>query len=116
MWNCEVVPLLEVKRRVASAEDAVRKTNERGEPLVFSLAINDTVKMMCQGEEVIAVVQAVSNVPAPDYLFKLHNDARMAKERKDDRIRIRSDAKLHKEFQIQKLAVTPLGEIHPAND
>ncbi len=116
VWNCEVVPLLEVKRRVASGKDAVRKTNERSDPLVFSLAIGDTVKMMWQGEEVIAVVQKLCHMPYPDYYFKLHNDARMAKERKGCEIRVQSDMKLRDEARIQKLAVTPLGEIHPAND
>jgi len=116
VWNCEVVPLLEVKRRVAAGEDAVRKTNERSEPLVFSLAIGDTVKMRWQGEEIVAVVQKLCASPSPDYHFKLHNDARMVKDRKDDEIRIRSDVKMRNEFCVQKLAIDPLGAIHPAND
>jgi CRISPR-associated endonuclease Csn1 len=111
-WKCEVVSLLDTKKRLKAGQPIIRSKDEAGNKLVFSLAIGDSVKIQWAGAEVHAVVQMLSD---KDYSFRLHTDARMAKDGKEDRIRIRSDASFYA-TNCRKLSVDPLGGYHVSHD
>ena len=111
-WRCEVVTLLEAKGRVKAGLPAICRMDSDGNPLVFSLAIGDAVRIEHKGAPVLAVVQKLSK---RDYTFKIHTDARMAKDSTGDSIRITSDSGLFAS-RCEKLAVDPLGAIHVSHD
>jgi CRISPR-associated endonuclease Csn1 len=111
-WKCEVVSLLESKKRLKNGHPVIRREDSEGNKLIFSLAIGDSVKILSKGKEVLAVVL---NLSYQDYRFKIHTDARMAKDSKDEQIRIRSDDDL-RTAGCQKLSVDPLGGYHVSHD
>lgn len=111
-WKCEVVSLFDARQRVKEGRPIVSKQDELGNPLKFSLSIGEAVQMDWNGERITAVVQSLSE---NDYQFRHHSDARPAKDKKDQRIRLRSDNKL-RNCSLQKIVITPTGQIRTAND
>ncbi len=111
-WRCEVVSRWEAMRRLRLGERVVRRQDEHGCPLVCSLARGDLVRLNWKGTTLIAVVQKFSE---RDYVFRAHNDGRMDKDIKQDRIRITSDRGLQKAL-IQKLSVDVLGRYHVSRE
>ena len=111
-WRCEVVSRWEAMRRLRAGEPVVRRQDAHGCPLVFSLARGDTVELKWKSGTLIAVVQKFSE---RDYTFRAHDDGRMDKEIREDRIRIRSDRRLQ-EVLVRKLSVDVLGRAYVSRE
>ena len=112
-WEGRIVTRLEAMQRKKAGLPIISRVDQQGHPILFSLAIGDTVRLHWKGEDKIAVVQKLS---AGDYVFKEHTDGRRDKDRPAcDRIRIRSDNALQR-ARCQKLCVDPLGNCRVAHD
>lgn len=112
-WVCAIVSRLEAMKRARDGQPVVPRTDDHGNPLLFSLAIGDTVKLQWRGNSIIAVVQKLS---AKEFVFREHNDGRRAVDIPlKERIRIVSAKGLEK-CRCEKLAVDPLGTYHVAHD
>ncbi len=111
--RCVVVSNYEAILRYKNKEPIVRKADENGNPLLFSLVKGDAVKLNWKGEEVIAILQKLST---NFYTFRLHTDARPAsKISYKETITITSDNAFYN-TQCRKLSVDPIGNYHIAND
>lgn len=119
-WMGEVVTMLEAMRRKKTGEPIIRRQDNEGRRLLFSLSRGEAVQINTgTGERVTAVVQTISG-PNPgkvDIEFRRHSDARKAEDvrKAGDRIRVSSYADL-KQREARKVLLTPLGEIRWAND
>lgn len=114
-----VISQLDVRRLVAKARKdnvapvIVRKADEEGNPLAFSLAIGEFIEFEWQGKRSIFVVQKLS---FNDYNFRNPEDARKVKDLpKQDVIRIRSDNSFFM-LNPQKLVCDPLGHTYRTRD
>jgi len=114
-----VVSQLDVLRIVAKARKEgvapviVRKVDEEGNPLAFSLAIGEFIEFDWNGVRSAFVVQKLS---LNDYWFRKPEDARKAKDiAKEDLIRITSDGKLSL-LNPKKLICDPLGHTYRTCD
>jgi len=116
-WKCEVVSLLDARKRVKDKKPVTRQQDEHCNPLKFSLSIGEAVQMDWNGERVTAVVQKMSNTQNnTGYVFRRHNDARKVSETPyNETILIASDSALFKS-NLQKIVITPTGQIRTAND
>lgn len=113
VWKCEVVSLFDARQRVKEGQPVVSKQDAQGNPLKFSLSIGEAVQMDWNGERITAVVQSLAE---GDYEFRAHSDARMQKDRKLEKGRIRLSNKQLEECNLQKIVITPTGQIRTAND
>ncbi len=108
--NLEIMQALaKLKKNKSSSlgESLYPSQNEKGDFLAMILFKGDMVKVNWKGKRCICVVQSISE---KDIILKLHNDARIKKEKKNDLIRFRSYAKLH-DADIEKISVSPAGSI-----
>ena len=112
-WRCEVISLLDCKKRLKAGQPIIRQEDTEGNKLVFSLAIGESV--MISDSAGVKHLAVVLNLSERDYRFKVHTDARMARDNKEDQIRIRSDASFYA-TGCQKLSVDPLGNYHVSHD
>jgi len=106
VWQDCIVTRLEAMKRRKLKQPVVPPQDGDGNPMVLSLAIGDTVKLLWNDKPVIAVVQTLSK---SDYRFRPVNDARKAGDLGDDCIRIRSPKELCR-CACQVIRVSPLGE------
>ena len=92
----------------------IRRQDEEGNPLKYSLVIGELIKVKWKGEEVICLVQGIS----PDfYSIRRHSDARPETviRQQRDRMIIQSDATFDK-LVSDKLAIDPIGRTHVSHD
>ncbi|HIE11698.1 MAG TPA: type II CRISPR RNA-guided endonuclease Cas9 [Kiritimatiellae bacterium] len=112
-WRGRIVTRLEAMQRKKNGLPIVSRTDEDGHPLLFSLAIGDTVRLQWKGKDTIAVVQKLS---ANYYVFREHTDGRRAKDRPyAEQIVICADTTLQRSA-CRKLCVDPLGNCTVAHD
>jgi len=111
-YRGEIVSRLEAMRRLRDGQPVITRKDGEGNPLVFSLAINDMVELEWAGGRLICIVQKLSH---RDYNFRLQTDARRATALGGDQIRIRSDSALYA-AKVKKYCVDPLGRLHVSHD
>ncbi len=109
-WRSEIVTLFEAMRRKKFKEPIIKQVDENGNPLVFSLSINEAVEIDWNGKREIAIVQNLSD---RDYRFYRPEDARLSG--KKDVLRVRGDNKLL-HSRCRKLYISPIGEIRRAEN
>lgn len=112
-WEDHVVSRYEVHQRRQCEESVVQRDWGPGRNMRFSLMPGDYVVMAYdQRPEALYRVKSISS---GDIEFILHSDARMADDRKKERVRARTADTLRR-WHARKVHVSYLGEILPAND
>lgn len=118
-WRTHVVSRREAMQRLRQIRnnrkgDIIRRQDEEGNPLQFSLVIGELIKAKWKGKEVICLVQGISQ---DFYSIRLNSDARpeSAIRQQKDRMIIQSDATLYK-LVSAKLAIDPIGRTHVSHN
>jgi hypothetical protein len=113
-WIEEVVSTLDAMHRKRENKPIIPKTDEKGNPLVFSFMTGEIVELEKDGTRGLFVFKATSEA---DHSFHPVNDARLKKEIWDSgaNVRIRSMSAFQK-AKPRKVHVGPLGEVRPAHD
>ena len=116
-WRCEVVSLFDARQRVKEGRPVISREDENGNPLRFSLSIGEGVQLDWKGERITAVVQKMSKTKkSTEYVFRRHSDARkVADIPYEQTITVKSDSALFAS-NLQKIVITPTGQIRTAND
>lgn len=118
-WLSHVVSRREAMQRLRQIRNThggniIRRQDENGSPLAFSLVINESVLLKGDGQNKVCHVQSIS---PGDIVLREHADARDSKTiiQLKQRIRIKSDSSL-KAKVVEKLRVSPTGKTSVSHD
>jgi len=111
-WDAEVVTMFEAMRRLKAREPIVRKDHGPGKGFVCSITSGDMATIQDGGEEKLMVLSSVwvEQGGSKRVQYYSHTDAAAKKKMP------KPSLSTLREVRFQKVTVSPLGEIRPAND
>ncbi len=116
-WTGELVSRFEAATRKRAGEPIVRRERSLKRKFKFTLAGGDHVLLYDQGKDQPPRLVRVTTISDGQLEFVLHDDARPITDRKKiPGARIRLSPEAMRKAKAQKILVSPLGEISPAND
>lgn len=113
-WEAITISLLEAVRRTMKKQPAVQSDHGPEKKLVCTLAVGDTISLFEDGRKTLYLISCVSGKNAEMYPLL---DARKTSEIRNDRGSwIKRSAESLRKLSMQKLLVSPIGEVSIAHD